>query len=113
MNGIGEKLGTQEKHPERHTYDSKVPAPETIVNAESIYKALTECRSMAQEVFEIQVSLNDKLINAPTETGEKAKAAGDRAENPRHIPNWFDKIQDIIDVTHSTLCLQQHLFKHF
>jgi len=105
----------QEKHkgskePRYATREAEVgDAP--AINAESIYKALAEARGLAQQCKEIQLAINDKIINAPTADKEK-EVCVDRAESTRHIPAWFDYINDIQMVMRSTLALQEHLLSH-
>ncbi len=82
------------------------------LKAETLYKALALCRGLAQQIFEAQHALNDKLIDHPSLGGEKKGDEPDRAESPHHIPNWIDKTRDITNVLEAANLLQQRLLSH-
>ena len=102
------------KSKEKFLESDKVPASKDpgMLKADTLYKALAVCRGIAQQLFEAQHALNDKLINHPSGGGEKKDPSPDRAENPHHIPNWTDKTRDITEVLEATSVLQQRLLSH-
>lgn len=82
------------------------------IAAEDIYKVLNELRATAQGVFEQQVAINEKLINAPVDTGEKSTVEADAPVNPRHFPGFRDIAREVTKTLYATQRLQEYLLKH-
>lgn len=82
------------------------------IKAEDVYNGLSELQGLAANLLAGQRKINDKLINNPNPPSDTSTDKAEVAQNPRHLPGFYEVIKQIASVLHSAQHLQEVLDKH-